>query len=129
MRPVSGAGGDAVNWLNYKTGIRHIYFRMDAGTNSASVAIELRHPDTAMQKTYFEQLQQLKTILGQTTGEEWNWELHGQNEYGNRISRVSQELNGVNIFKEADWPAIISFLKPRIIALDKFWMMVKDGFQ
>ena len=129
MRPVSGAGGDAVNWLNYKTGIRHLYFRLDADTNSTSVAIELRHSDTAMQQNYFEQLKQLKIMLEQTTGEEWNWQLHRQDEDGNKISQISKTLNGVNVFKEAHWPAIISFLKPRIIALDKFWIMVKDGLQ
>jgi len=37
-------------------------------------------------------------------------------------------LPAVNILKENDWPAIISFLKPRIIALDKFWILVKDSF-
>ena len=129
MRPVYGAGGDAINWLNYKTGIRYIYFRMDADTNIAAVAIELRHPDTAMQQHYFEQLKQLKIMLEQTTGEEWNWQLHWQDEDGSIVTRISKSLNGVNIFTEADWPAIISFLKPRIIALDKFWMMVKDGLQ
>jgi len=37
-------------------------------------------------------------------------------------------LKEVNIFDTNAWPAIISFLKPRIIALDKFWSLVKDGF-
>jgi hypothetical protein len=31
--------------------------------------------------------------------------------------------------EEGDWPAIISFLKPRIIALDEFWENVKPGFE
>lgn len=129
MRPVTGATGDAINWLNYKTGIRHIYFRMDATSTGASVAIELRHIDGAMQQHYFKQLQQLKTILQQATGEEWDWQPESSDEDGNTISRVSKTLSSVNIFNESDWPAIISFLKPRIIALDEFWMMVKDGFE
>ena len=128
MQPVTGASGDTVNWLNYKTGIRHIYFRMDVSTTAASIGIELRHIDAAMQQYYFEQLQQLKAILEQMTGEEWNWQLHQQDEDGNIVSSISKILKQVNIYTEADWPAIISFLKPRIIALDDFWMKVKDGF-
>jgi hypothetical protein len=31
--------------------------------------------------------------------------------------------------KRDDWPAIISFLKPRIIALDAFWSQAKYGFE
>lgn len=129
MRPVKGAEGDTINWLNYKTGIKHIYFRMDAGQQNASIAIELKHRDTAVQQHYFEQLGQLRSILEQITGETWEWQLHTTDEDGNCISRISTRLTPVNIFKEADWPSIISFLKPRIIALDEFWMMVKEQFE
>jgi len=129
IRPVTGANDDTVNWLNYKTGIRHLYFRMDAGTEAASIAIEMRHPDPVQQEQYFEQLLQLKNILEQKTGEQWDWQLQVNDEDGNTISRVRKEIEGVNIFREEDWPAIISFLKPRIIALDAFWQLVKDGFE
>jgi len=128
MRPVSGAEGDTINWLNYKTGSRHIYFRMDAGNTNASVAIELRHPEITAQEAFYEHLQQFRSLLAETTGEEWNWELHGKDEDGNTVSRVSKIVEGVNVFNQADWPVIISFLKPRIIALDEFWSTVKDGF-
>ena len=129
MRPVKGAEGDTINWLNYKTGIKHLYFRMDAGQQNASIAIELKHTDITLQQHYFEQLGQLRSILEQITGETWEWQLHTTDEDGNRISRISTSLTAVNIFKEADWPSIISFLKPRIIALDEFWMMVKEQFE
>jgi hypothetical protein len=129
MRPLPGAEGDAINWLNYKTGIRHLYFRMDANTERASVAIELRHTDLSLQQQYFEQLQQVKILLEEQTGEEWQWELHQTDEDGNTVSRVSIALDKVNIFNTTDWPMIISFLKPRILALDKFWDAVKDGFE
>lgn len=129
MRPVNGATGDTVNWLNYKTGVKHIYFRMDAGRQNASVAIELRHTDAALRQHYFEQLGQLRSILEQITGERWEWQLLTADEDGNNISRISTSLAAVNIFKEADWPSIISFLKPRIIALDELWMTVKEQFE
>ena len=128
MRPVAGATGNQVNWLNYKTGIRHIYFRMDVSASAASIAIELQHPDASMQQHSFEQLQQLKAMLEQTTSEEWNWQLNKPDEDGNTVSSISKTIKGVNIYTKADWPAIISFLKPRMIALDNFWMKAKDGF-
>lgn len=129
MGPIAGADGAKVNWLNYKTGIRHIYFRMDVENSNASIAIELRHSDEALRRHYFEQLQQLKGLLEQTTGEEWQWEPDQKGEDGNIITRISETIIGVNIFREADWPAIISFLKPRMIALDEFWVMVKDALE
>lgn len=129
MRPVTGANGDTVNWLNYHTGVKHIYFRMDAEKNRASVAIELRHKDETIQKKYFEQLEQLKKILEERTGEPWDWQLFQHDEDGSVVSRIGKTISGVNVFNEADWPAIISFLKPRIIALDDFWTMVKEGLE
>jgi hypothetical protein len=127
MRPIQGANGATINWINYKTGVRNIYFRMDADINHASIAIELTQADSLMREQNYEQLQQLKKILEKSTGEEWNWQLN-QEQDGNIISRVSKILPAVNILNENDWPAIISFLKPRIIALDNFWMVTKDGF-
>lgn len=127
MRPIKAADGEGINWINYKTDVRNIYFRMDADTDHASIAIELTHADTLIRQQNYEQLRQFKKILENLTGEEWNWQLN-QEQDNNIICRVSKTLSEVNILNESDWPAIISFLKPRIIALDKFWMMVKDGF-
>jgi hypothetical protein len=126
MRPVLSAAGESINWLNYKTGIRHIYFRMDAGTKQASVAIELAHPDPSLQQYYYDKLLACKNILQELTGEEWEWDPEYYDENGNRIIRIGTILKNVNVFREEDWPAIISFLKPRIIALDEFWNLVKD---
>ncbi|MDZ4794894.1 MAG: DUF4268 domain-containing protein [Bacteroidota bacterium] len=129
MRPVKGAGGEPTNWINYKTGIRHLYFRMDAGSNLATVAIELRQKDVLLQQQYMEQFQQMKAVLEELTGEAWDWEWLVENNDGSRTSRISKTITGVNIFNEDEWPAIISFLKPRIMALDHFWILVKDGFE
>jgi hypothetical protein len=126
MRPLPGAAGETVNWLNYKTGIRHLYFRMDVTNKEATISIELKHPDPADQDIYFEKLQQVGNILEQTLGETWEWLQHQRDEDGAMVSRIFTTLSGVNIFHEADWPAIISFLKPRIMALDEFWEIAKS---
>ena len=121
MQPVPSADGGKVNWSNYKTGVKHIYFRLKVERSYAAIAIELKEEQYCL-------LQQLKPVLHFLLGEEWKWEQHVQDENGKPISRVSEELAGVNIYNEADWPRIISFLKPRIIALDAFWNEVRDGF-
>jgi hypothetical protein len=38
MKPVPSASGQPVNWINYKTGIRNIHFKMDADNTSAVIA-------------------------------------------------------------------------------------------
>lgn len=121
MQPVPSAGGDKVNWVNYKTGVKNIYFRLKVEKSYASISIELKQEQYVL-------LQQIKPLLQTMMGEQWNWEQRAEDESGKPISRVFIELAGVNIFNETDWPRIISFLKPRIMALDAFWTEVKDGF-
>lgn len=129
MKPVPNAQGFRISWPNYKTGVKHIYFRMKAERNFASIGIEITHTDEELQELFFEQFLQLKTLLHTQLGEEWEWRLHVANEFGQTISRIEKVLPGVNVMEEEDWPTIISFFKPRIIALDEFWDNVKPAFE
>jgi hypothetical protein len=129
MQRILSAESEKVNWVNYKTGEKNIYFRMNAGNRSASIAIEITHPDIELQQLYFEQFVQLKTLLHNTLNEEWKWQLHFVDENGKVISRIYKELNNASLFNQNDWPALISFFKPRIIALDEFWSSARYGFE
>ena len=128
MKPVPSALGLPVNWINYKTGIRHIHFKMDADNTSAVIAIEISHLQQEQRLHYYNQFVSLKNLLTTTTAFKWQWIETLQTDH-RIISSISQQLDDVNVLNQADWPAIISFLKPRIIALDAFWDMVKDGFE
>jgi hypothetical protein len=128
ISPQLSAEGLKVNWVNYKTGIKNLYFRMEAGNKSASIAIEISHPDTGIQELFFEQFKELKTILNSALHENWDWQLHTNDESGKTISRIFKQLDGVSIFNKNDWPVLISFFKPRIIALDEFWTDARYAF-
>jgi hypothetical protein len=128
IAPQPSAEGLKINWVNYKTGIKHIFFKMQADGRSAAIAIEIAHPDTGMQELVFEQFKEYRKMLELQLGEVWNWELHVPGENGKTVSRIYQKSEEVSIFKKEDWPALISFFKPRIIALDEFWSDAKYGF-
>ncbi|QCR25065.1 DUF4268 domain-containing protein [Pontibacter sp. SGAir0037] len=129
IAPHPSAEGMKTNWLNYKTGFKNLYFRMVAEKKSASIGIEMTHPDAELQQLFFEQFEQLKALLHETLGEEWEWELHTTDDNGRTISRIYKEIEKVNVFNKDDWPALISFFKPRIIALDEFWSDAKYSFE
>jgi hypothetical protein len=128
IAPQLSAEGLRVNWVNYKTGLKNVFFRMHAYNRSALIAIELTHPDPGIRELFFEQFKELKNILHATLGEEWEWQPKFQDEYGKSISRIYQQLNETSIFNKNDRPALISFFKPRIIALDEFWSDAKYAF-
>lgn len=121
--------GEKINWVNYHTGYKDVYFRMDADQKKVSISIQFVQSDTLMRELYYEKLEELQTLFTEAMGEEWTWEKEIYNEQGKAISKIYTELYGVSIFKQDEWPRIISFLKPRIIALDTFWNEMKDLFE
>jgi hypothetical protein len=129
MSPIPSAEGEKINWTNYKTGEKNIAFRMYADNKKAVIAIELTHKDRDIQQIYFEQFRQLKNLLEDAVQEEWHWHLHSFDETGKLVSRIYKEKTGINIFQKQDWPELISFFKPRIVALDEFWSSVKYAFE
>lgn len=129
MFMVPSAEEDKVNWVNYKTGIKYLYFRMDATNKTASIFIELTHPDEGIRRLMFEQLKEFKTVFENIVNEEWEWDEVYYDENGKKTSRVSTSISKVSLFNQDHWPQIISFFKPRIIALDEFWSLSKYSFE
>jgi hypothetical protein len=129
MRPVPGAAVERINWLNYKTGIKGVYFRMTFGNSNATISLELHQDDDTRRAYYFEELLRYKSLLNDNHPDHWIWEKYKVNEYGRPVSWIYQKLDQVNIFNEEDWPKVISFLKLRLIILDKFWQEVKDHLE
>jgi hypothetical protein len=128
ISPQLSAEGLRVNWVNYKTGVKHLFFKMQADKRSASIAIEIAHPDPGLQELFFEQFVEYKNVFHTTVNETWEWQLYGKEENGRKVSLIIKELADVSIFNKNDWPALISFFKPRIIALDEFWSNAKYSF-
>jgi hypothetical protein len=129
MNPIVSAEGEKINWINYKTGEKNISFRMYADNKKAIIAVELNHKDKDIQQIYFEQFLQFKNLLHEITSEEWNWQLYTHDEHGKIISKIFIEKAGLSIFQKQDWPELITFFKPSIIALDEFWSQTKYAFE
>jgi len=119
MGPIPSAEGLRINWINYRTGIKDVHFRMETLANSASIYISLEHKDTGIRELFFEQFLELKLMLESALEEEWTWE----------PARIIRELPGTSVFNKDQWPELITFFKPRIIALDSFWENAKYNFE
>jgi hypothetical protein len=128
MSPVPSAEGGKVNWINYRTTVKDVYFRMEVNQKSAMIAITLEHSDASIRELYFQQFQELKTLLHATLEEEWEWQSQARMTDDKIISRIYKELPDISIFNKAQWPELISFFKPRIIALDRFWEDARYSF-
>lgn len=121
--------GLKINWVNYKTGVKHLYFRMDADNKTASIYISINHPDAGIRSLIYEQFREFKTLLTDSLQEEWEWDEVYYDEQQVETSRIGISFpTKTSIFKQADWPSLITFFKPRIIALDSFWSTAQYSF-
>ena len=129
MSPVPSATLEKVNWVNYKTGIKGIIFKVDADKNTASVTVEIFLKDTMLQHQYFEIFNNFESELKKIGINKWVFQKEYSQENKGSVSLILAELKNVNVFKEADWPTMISFLKQHMLGLDKFWAFYKPAFE
>lgn len=128
MSVVPSADGERINWVNYKTGIKHLYFRMDADKKHAEICVEISHPDAGLRELIYDQFLELKSVFLQNVSGTWTWDKALYTSEGKQISKISCQLFDVSIFKRDDWPKLITFFKTHLIALDEFWSTAKYSF-
>ncbi len=129
MKLQFNAEGESINWINYKTGVKGIYFRTNVDRKFAEVFIEIDHPDPSFRHLIWEQFVEYENVLHSYVGDKWIWTEDDFDEDGKAISTIKIRLDGVSIFRDSDWPTIISFLKEKMINLDEFWIDHKDSFE
>jgi hypothetical protein len=127
MKPLRSESGEIVNWLNYKTGVKNLYFRLDTERSTARISIEMRMRGIEERVEMFERFISLKNIFHSNAGNGWIWEEKITDEDGITISRISKSIQA-NVLVDTDWPEIISFFKSSILGLDAFWTEVKELF-
>lgn len=116
-------------WLNYKTGVRDVYFRLEADNTGAKVCIDIQHRDAEIRELFYEQFTELKVVLHDIVGEEMKWDEHFYfDEIEKEISRIYVQLPNKNIYRKDDWSEIFHFLEKHIVTLDEFWADYKDIF-
>ena len=120
--------GNKVKWINYNTGIRHLYIRLEANKKSARLCIELQHKDDEIRGLFYEQFLVLKTVFHETMEVEWNWIENNKNETGDEISRIYIEINNFNIFEKSTWKKAFKFYEEYLLKFDSFWIEFKDLF-
>jgi hypothetical protein len=129
MRPIHSAEGAKINWINYRTDLKDVYIRMEVDHQAAVIAIVLQHSDVGIQELYFQQFIELKMLLHASVEEEWDWQMHFTLPDNKVISRIYKVLPNVSVFNKDQWPDLISFFKPRIIGLDRFWENARYSFE
>lgn len=128
MKPVPGAGDSHPHWINYKTGVTDVLFHMDALQNSVRIALEFRHARAERRTLFLSHFEAQKSFFESMAGTGWITIPEYEQEGGKKITAIFQQQEQLHIHNPEHWPAIISFFKPRIIALDRWWSYTRDSF-
>jgi hypothetical protein len=117
-----------VNWMNFNTKIKQLFFRMEADRESARLCIDCQFLDPGITEIYYEQFTEFKNILEERLEGEITWNPAFQHSNGKTISRISVGITGVDMYNKADWPKMHEFLKNNFVKLENFWAEFGEVF-
>jgi len=123
-----GFHANKVNWMNFNTNIKPLYFRMEADEVGARLCIDLQFPDDGIRALYYEQFTEFETKLNQLFEGNTKWQTNFLHTNGKTISRISIELEEVSIRNEKDWPKMYAFLTTNFVKLEHFWAEFGEVF-
>lgn len=126
MRGKVSSSGRRVNWATYPTEVKDTYLRLICDGKTTAVCYDIQFRDAGIKAIFWEQLGELKKVLEDSMTIPTKWDEQFETKEGLLIGRISWELEGVNFFKDEDWPQIHSFFSERLIEFDAFYQEFKD---
>lgn len=123
-----GYHANKVNWMNFNTNIKPLYFRMEADEVGARLCIDLQFPDDGIRALFYEQFTEFETKLNQVFDGNTLWQPQFLHSNGKTISRISVELKEVSIRDRADWDKMYAFLRDNFVKLEHFWAEFGEVF-
>lgn len=121
MKKYNGILGKKINWVNYNTKIKDVYFRLNVTNQKASFSIEIQHKDLDIREIYYEQFLELKVVLESNFDQPLIWDSLTTNDFDLIVSKIGIEKHGVNIFDKDTWKESFIFLEKNIVAAHHFW--------
>jgi hypothetical protein len=117
------------DWILTQTGVKALNLKFHVDRKVAQVGIDLETRNMDKRIELYEKLESVKKILEQTMGAPMNWELEYIRENGKSVSRIYQQLEGINIYDSSTWPAAYEFMYREMMKLEDFYREYRDYFK
>ena len=128
MKNECSKSGLRVKWINYQTGIKQLYIRLDADNKNASFCIDIQNKDIDIRELQYAQFVELNKLFTAISDLNWTWSKNFTNENSNQCCRISTEIENFNIYDKANWKIAFDFYKKSLIHFDEFWYDYKELF-
>ena len=118
-----------IRWVNYRTNIKDLYFRLNLTQQKAIFSIELQHKDDGIRELFYEQFLELKAVLNDSVNGELVWEEIKFNQFNHPVCCMHSELENVSIYKKEDWLSVFQFFEKKMVGLHEFWLEFQEIFK
>ena len=118
-----------VRWVNYRSNVKDVFFRLDISPKKAKFSIEMQHYDDGIRALFYEQFLELKGVIKGTIGEDLIWEADSFNNFNQPASTIYCELVDVSVYKRDDWKKTFQFFEKRMLGLHEFWEEFQEIFK
>lgn len=126
MRQYNSREKQNVKWLNYPTGIKHVYLRLHADENGAFLNYDIQLKDDSIRELFWDQCLELKTVLENAMDTPTLWFQNLVSPEGFSFNRIQWASGEFDFYNEADWKDLYAFLKKTVISFDAFYQEFKD---
>jgi hypothetical protein len=106
MSPVTSAEGEKINWINYRTGVKNIKWKMETLNREASVSVIISGNEV-LKDRFLQIFDQVKYIRENDMILEKDFMEHNSN----NLYRLTKKLPGISVLDESKWPDLIIFFK------------------
>jgi hypothetical protein len=112
-----------------QTGVKALNLRFHVDRQVAQVGIDLETKNMDKRLELYEKLESVKKVLEEAMEEPMIWELEYIRENGKSVSRIYQQIEGVDIYNRDTWEKAQRFMYERMTRLEAFYMEYKDFFK
>lgn len=119
--------GRNLDWMNYPTKIKGLYFRMEFNDKEARLCIDLQFTNDGVREVFFEQFEEFKKAFHQKINKSF-WEKNYEHSNGKTISRIYFKIDNVDIEDKNTWETAKDFLSESFLKLDAFWQEFNEVF-
>ena len=119
--------GEKINWVNFNTNCKPIYFQLDADNKTARFYIDIRDKNKSIRELFYLQLLEYQKVLNEKLGD-LIWLSEFTNINGIKHPRIYIEMHGKSIYNKKDWEDLFIFFEEKIVGIKEFWDMVDTIF-
>ncbi|MFT5779678.1 MAG: hypothetical protein ACI837_002637 [Crocinitomicaceae bacterium] len=126
MRNVKSSNGKGIHWINYPTGVKDVYVRLETDGKATRFCFDLQPKDDGIRSILWEQMTELRKVMEDAMGPAASWIEFDRVIAGRNVSRILWEKMNLNFYDDEDIPMIKQFMKEKLRAFDLFYQEYKE---